>query len=350
MRSRVLSTLVAVAALVAWNAPVLAWTSKEIRDWSVECSNGLTCDMSFADWDAKGLQSVGLLRKGAPNAPLELKLRFAPDAAPDKAPAATYVFAVDGKPVLTVKASELRADSNGSWFVYSDPSKVAALAAAMQVGTAMTVTASGTPDNPVLPVKLSGVKGALLYADEIQGRLERTDALVAKGDKAPPEDAIARDIVSLDDLPDVVRKDFTGEGGACSDLDVSTIGQYQGFELSVGTTRVIVVPCGMGGAYNQPYALYVAYDVIVERISFPYMDNGTPTTMSTAYNVDFDPVKREMTSFFKGRGIGDCGQFYKWRMDADAISLRFVEERAKDDCDEKEGGPETFPLIWKAEP
>ena len=49
-----------------------AWISKQVRDWTVECSNGLTCKMSYSDWNAKGLQSVGFERKGGPNAAVEL--------------------------------------------------------------------------------------------------------------------------------------------------------------------------------------------------------------------------------------------------------------------------------------
>lgn len=59
-----------------------AWVSKDIRDWRVECTNGLTCEMGFTDWEAKGVQSVGFQRGGAPNAPVRLKLRVAPDFRP----------------------------------------------------------------------------------------------------------------------------------------------------------------------------------------------------------------------------------------------------------------------------
>ena len=327
-----------------------AWVSKDIRDWRVECTNGLTCEMGFTDWEAKGVQSVGFQRGGAPNAPVRLKLRVAPDLSPGSRPEAAYRFLVDGKEVLVLNAGDLQPDEYGSSFLHADQAKVLALMDAMETGSAMEIAVDGGKDTRTSPVKLSGVKAAMLYIDEVQDRLGRTDALEARGDRTPPADAMARDIGSLDDLPEIVRKDFTDSGGACADMEPGTIGRFDGFDIASDDVRLIVVPCGVGGAYNQPYAIYVGYDVIVERISFPLMVDGRPTTTSTAYNIGFDPKTKEMTSFFKGRGIGDCGQFYKWRFNDGQFRLELLEERAKDECDEKEGGPETFPIVWRAKP
>jgi len=137
------------------------------------------------------------------------------------------------------------------------------------------------------------------------------------------------------------------KAGACSGLD-ENISYYNGFDIMVGDTRLIVVPCGIGGAYNFPYALYVGYDVIVERLSFPDIREDKPSTVSTAYNIDFDPKTKIFTSFMRGRGIGDCGLWYKWKLaDAGAPALVLLEVRRKDDCDENDmGGPQNFPLIW----
>ncbi|MBX9458597.1 MAG: DUF1176 domain-containing protein [Rhizobium sp.] len=223
-----------------------------------------------------------------------------------------------------------------------------ALLDAMEAGRSAEVIAIGAAGRHVLPVKLSGVKAAMLHVDEVQGRLGRTDALEAKGEVEPPAGVPARDILALEDMPEIVRKDFTDSGGACSDIEPDTIGQFQGFDVSVGTMRLIGVPCGSGGAYNQPYALYAAYDVIVERISFPYIDRGAPTTMNTAMNVDLNPIARSLTAFFRGRGIGDCGEYIRWRLDDAGNRLKLAEIRMKGECDEKGSDPTAFPLVWKA--
>lgn len=326
-----------------------AWIGRDIRDWSVDCTNGLTCNMSFSDWNAKGVQSVGFVRRVAAEAPIALKLRAGEGFSPDDAGDAIYSFVVDGKEVLRLAAKDLKAEDRGNAFLLSDDARGPALLSAMEAGTVMEVKVTTPGRTATFPVKLSGVKGAMLFMDEAQGRLGRSDALVDAGEKAPPKDAVAGDIETLEDMPAIVRRDFTEAGGPCGDLEPSSVGQFQGFDIMVGTTRLIGVPCGVGGAYNQPYALYVGYDVVIERLSFPLMEEGSPTTMSTAYNVDFDPVARILTSFEKGRGLGDCGTFYKWRVNENDATLSLLEERSKDDCDEEGNGdgPEKFPVVWQ---
>jgi hypothetical protein len=341
----------ATALVSGWltASAVHARVTKEVRDWTVECSNGLTCNMSFSDWAAKGVQYVGFQRKGEPNAPVELRLRMAPDFSPDVDPAITFQFRVDGKELLTLAAKDLTPGEHGETSFHADQARVLALMEAMEAGKTAEVTVSGKAGSEMLAIKLNGVKAAMLYIDEVQGRVDRIDALEAKGDKQPTEFAVAKDILTLEDMPEIVRKDFTDSGGACSDLEPETVRQFEGFNVTVGEIELLGVPCATGGAYNQPYALYVVNEA-VERISFPSMQNGRPTTMSTAMNVDFDPVAKTMTSFFRGRGIGDCGQFFKWLINDSTNSLELLEMRSKGECDEGGNDPTQFPLVWKAGP
>jgi hypothetical protein len=347
MNSRYL--FLAAAIVSGWMpaSGLQARVAKEVRDWTVECSNGLTCKLSFSDWGAKGMQYVGFQRKGDPNAPVDLRLRTAPDFSPDADPTVTFRFSVDGKELLTLAAKDLTQEEQGDTYFYPDQAKVLALMEAMEIGKSAEATVSGKAGSHVLAIKLNGVKGAMLYADEVQGRVDRVDALEAKGDKQPPEYVVAKDILTLEDMPEIVRKDFTDSGGACSDLEPETIRQFDGFQVTVGGTELLGVPCAIGGAYNQPYALYVVNEA-VERISFPDMQDGKPTTMSTAMNVDFDPVTRTMTSFFRGRGIGDCGEFFKWQINDKTNSLELLEMRNKGECDEGGNDPTQFPIVWKA--
>lgn len=346
-------TLAAVAAL----APLLvaseagATLQKDIREWSVTCTGGLTCTMTFADWKAKDLNMISFRRTDAPDAGVELRLRPLPDFDGKGDPNGAYSFEIDGKVVLTVPASSLTSDPTDNNLIFADHAKALALLEAMKGGTTMQLRYQGALGTFNLPVKLSGVRGSMLYIDEAQGRLKRKDALEDKGDGEPPKEAAAKDILAIGDLPEVIQGDFTNDSGACSGLD-ENISYYNGFDIMAGDTRLIVVPCGTGGAYNQPYALYLGYDVIIERISFPDIREDKPSTVSTAYNIDFDPKTKIFTSFFRGRGIGDCGLWYKWKLtDAGGPALVLLEERRKDDCDENDmGGPQNFPLVWPVHP
>ena len=346
LRHFVLAATIAAAWLPGQSAQ--AWISKQVRDWNVECSNGLTCNISAWDWDAKALQYVSFQRRGAPNAALELRLRTAPEFSPDDDPTVTFRFTVDDKELLLLTTKDLVQEEHSPVYFSADHAKVSALLDALEVGKTADVTVTGKAGRDVLKLKLDGVKDAVLYLDEVQGRTGRVDALEAKGDKQPRRDTTAKDILTLEDMPAIIRKEFTESGGACSDLLPETIKHFQGFDVSIGSIRLIGVPCATGGAYNQPYALYVMNEV-VERISFPYMEEGKPTAMATAFNIDFDPVTKRITSFFRGRGIGDCGEYFVWQYDERGDRLSLLEMRNKPECDEGDNDPTKFPLVWKAE-
>ena len=347
LRHFILAATIAISWLPGQAAQ--AWVAKQVRDWQVDCSNGLTCNMSFSDWSAKGMQYVGFQRQGGPGAAVDLRLRTALEFSPDTDPSVSYRFTVDGKEILILTVKDLAQEEHTDVYILADRAKVMALLDAMETGKTADVTVLGRAGSQTLAIKPNGVKGAMLYVDEVQGRLDRVDALEAKGDKQPPRDAMAMDIRTLEDMPEIVRKEFTDSGGACSDLLPETIGQFDGFDVTIGSIRLIGVPCATGGAYNQPYALYTVNE-IVERISFPDMAEGRPTAMSTAMNIDFNPVTKTVTSFFRGRGIGDCGEYFKWQLDKMGNRLELLEIRAKGECDEGGNDPTAFPLVWPTKP
>lgn len=342
--------LCAAAGLAAllFTTQASAGIDKDIRDWSVSCSGGLTCTMRFsnANWDAKGINELAFLRTDEPNADIELQLS-PPAAFGDNGDAkAVYTFVIDGKVVLTLPVAKLKRE--GSNLSYSDDAAVRSLLAAMKAGTGMELKYTGDLGTFSLAVKLTGVAGSMLFLDDVQDRLKRTDALQDKGDLVPPKTVQAQDITAIKDLPAGIRQDFA-EGGECSGLD-DDISSFDGFEMAIGDVDLYVVPCGEGGAYNQPYAAYFEQAGKFRRADFPGHDeNGAMDNDDTAYNVDFDPKARVFTSFFKGRGMGDCGLWSKWKLAGDKKPvLKLVEERRKDDCDGSSDGPDTFPLTFPA--
>ncbi len=60
------------------------------------------------------------------------------------------------------------------------------------------------------------------------------------------------------------------------------------------------------------------------------MTEAGPAADMTIWNASLDGSR--LTAFFKGRGIGDCGQISEWRIDAEASALFLVESRVKDEC------------------
>src|SRR5438552_3417995 len=57
-----------------------AGVGKDIRDWSINCTSGLTCSISFinVNWDAKGINQLSFLRTDDPNAEVDLQISTPP--------------------------------------------------------------------------------------------------------------------------------------------------------------------------------------------------------------------------------------------------------------------------------
>ncbi len=339
--------LALTALLLAGEAQ--AYLFKEFRSWNVSCTNGLTCTASYSDWDNKNLNRLAFRRSGKPSAPVEFLLPVPPGFDQKGDPNGHFSF-VDNKVMVHVKAADLQRASLTSEFILSNPTVVDLFLGYMKAGKELKLEYRGDLGNFTLNVPLAGVSASLLFFDEAQDRLQRVDALQAKGDRPVPADFNLSDITAFEQLPETIRQDFTNDAASCASIEPSALPHLDGFDVTVGEFRMIAMPCGTGGAYNQPYAIYSGFDDTLERMSFPVVSDEGPTVMTTAYNLDYDPRARTITSFFRGRGIGDCGSWFKWKLgdgESSAPAPVLLESRRKDDCDENNmGGPEHFPLVW----
>lgn len=318
---------------------------KDIRDTAVYCSNGLKCDLSLmAKGTPRGLYSVALSRKAGPDMTIALVIR----ATSALVTTSDVVFLVDGVEALRLAVAEFDLYADNFEYTAKEPDAGRTLFGLVKDGSSLSV-AFNTDGPSTTEFSLSGVAGAGLYMDEVQGRLDAKDALVRAGSKETPLSPV-RDISAFEDLPAVLRPDFEGEDGACAFFDKNRFKFGTGFAVSLpDDVELYVLPCTDGGAYNQPYALYQISSGALSEVSLPTMTDEGPSTISGATNVDWDQPTKTLTAFDKGRGIGDCGTFDKWKLrDAPGeASFALLESRAKDECDGTgEGGPETWPLLW----
>ncbi len=112
-------------------------------------------------------------------------------------------------------------------------------------------------------------------------------------------------------------------------------------------TAIAVLPCS-DGAYNFSAAIYLIRDGSFSREHFTeYSDDQSWFSSSELMNVRFDRKKRELTTFNKDRGPGDCGSAGRWVWTQDGFRLE--EFRYQAECD---GSVETgaFPIIFTAKP
>lgn len=346
-----------VAALGA--APASASVYQQFRDWVVSCSNGLTCEAFHAEWESPSFRSV-LLRRGIePLAPVTLELVATPNLLAMAGADATVAFLIDDAEVLSVPVKDLRLEPEHQMFVYGDVSGMTRLLSSMQDGKTMKVLMRGKGGSAAYELPLSGFTASLLRVDDVQGRTGRDDALRAKGSNPPPASAPVRDITSLDQLPQSIRVDFDGANAVCRTGEAGQPTVLSGFDFRFeNDNRLIGMPCGTAGAYNQPFALYGGKGDTLKRLSIPSMLAGGPSVISTVYNVGLDIRGRELTAFFKGRGLGDCGIMQVWTLNegntdtqGPGTALTLKEQREKPECDGLgEDGTRDWPMKWPIKP
>lgn len=353
MRKGLMRNAVIGAVLFGLPGVAAAETYGSFGDWSVSCGNGMTCDLSTDDAQQALFGRIEFTRRSDADAPVDMVLSVPPEGLGD--PAAKLSAAVDGKVLADLPVSSLTAQPDDFTVALTDDATVRRLLDAMRNGKTMVLTLEGKAGKQERTVSLTGLAASLLFLDEAQGRLKRTDALVAKGDGVPPKIAPVRAIARFDDLPAALKPIFADPDAECGGFDESNLTAAGAFAIHFDTgDDLIAMPCAPGGAYNQPFVIYVGQGDDFDLLSVPVMADAGPGIDPAPYNLDLDWPKRTLSSFFKGRGIGDCGSWYVWKLpdpDREATDIVLTEQRVKGECDGNDGGGiENWPAVWPLPP
>ena len=314
--------------------PVIAEANqfKRIRDVNVSCNNALRCDL-FITNPSITLFTVGFRRAAAFEAPVALYLTLREPLA-----AGSQVrFVVDGDELLSVPDSAFSYRAAVSEYTYREAVDVRALFAAAKGGERLQVIYRTRSGQSTAPFSLSGVVAGAIFMDEVQGRVGRADALQAIATAPPPDDASEPAATGdLDVVPAGLRRYYEGEGAPCADFDGAVPDLLGGFETDLGDGMALVgLRCGAAGAYNAPFAFWLQHSEGYSQLALPTMADDGPAASVLAWNAAWDPDIRELNSFFKGRGIGDCGTVHRWSLAETGLGHGFVlaEMRVKDECD-----------------
>lgn len=304
------------------NAAPRPGTLKTFGDWSVGCDNGLSCTMASllpADGVGEGVP-LNLTRDPGPAGRFHADLgEGATDAKGRTLPTR---FTVDGRDVG------------------SDADR---LASAMANGQVLEVP-GGT-------VSLKGASAALRYIDAMQHRAGTATATVARG-TVP-----ATSVPAPPALPAVDAQRLSPHGAALPATVVAAMNRIARCDLMEGMDGtpavaelpdkrlLAVLPCS-AGAYNVIGALFVidGSRVTPADVDAPsgFEETGADpqTPVHSVVNGDFDGDA--LTSYAKGRGIGDCGssQRFAW----DGRRYRLIEQSDMGEC---RGNP-NFITTWRA--
>ncbi len=330
---------------------------KQLREWFVACDNLRACmAFGFNDSASDFRTFLRISRAGEPDAQPEIEIFFQfegvgahsrlrltfDDASLGGVPAEPLpVTVVDDETVKAKLPAALVPD----------------FLAAVRKAAKLTVEDLGTPkanegDDGKATVSMSGATASFLYMDEQQKRVGTVTALAAKG--AKPASAVP----ALPALP-VVRVAKPYEGGAplpkaapkavvsaakklrAADFDESIEPEPLAARLSASKTLWGVVT--EMPAYNYQYALYVVDNGRVRPVVF---DDPTGERDKTheATLPEFDPKTNILKTFYRGRGMGDCGGITEWGWDGE--KFRMISTTLMTEC--RGVRSEQWPVTYRA--
>ncbi|MEL7430672.1 MAG: DUF1176 domain-containing protein [Pseudomonadota bacterium] len=333
-------------ALLAFTGSVAAATNKEVRDWYVWCDVVFKCEMQTGSGDE--VYSIGFERSPQPGSEAVFFMATALKPA-----AGSMLVAVFDEGAQRIAIATDEAEVDGSTFRFPGQNRDNALMDAMMAGKSMVLEIATDEGVKQVPVSLSGVTGSALFMDEAQERIGDRDALQARGDGEPSGiKTRVTQLNSTDDLPVPIARLWRLSENGCSegrDEEEDLVRELGGIRVDMDNeTELFLLPCGLPGAYNYPQVVLL-HDTLEGRArmaTLPVIGQKGPTVMDTLYNPSWDDRLSQLSAFFKGRGLGDCGsrQVWEWPQGGDYYSnFELVEEYVKGECD---GKYEDWPQIW----
>jgi hypothetical protein len=329
---------------------------RQFRDWTAACDNLRACNAYGFDAELSGNNYLRLERAGAADS--ALRMTIVVDAQKD----VKLTLAFDEPGLAGLPAGPIAGDANGDddyrRLTISEPQAVAAALASLRKAKTLVITridpAGAPPSDPVISeISLSGLAAALLWIDDQQKRVGTVTALVGRGDKpaaAVPAVPAAPVVVAARRASGPVPKKAPAAVVAkaravCED---KTIGEPDDVSrLAANDVMYSFVCPGLSGAYNYFNALVIDTPSRPPRLAefrFP-RDYGATDHDYSPINAGFDATTQTLSTFNKGRGIGDCGSASDWVWDGQAF--RMIGSKAMPDCHGV--GESDWPTVYRAE-
>jgi len=185
---------------------------------------------------------------------------------------------------------------------------------------------------------LDGLNAALLWIDDHQHRLGSERVAGAAPVGLTP---VSRDYPA--NVPAALLRQFAGDEDCDPFETLPNAGDI--IQIRSGGNKVWFLPCS-AGAYNFLYKAFEDVNGGYQPLLWAeYSDTLGWTGTPYIVNPNYDAGTGILTSFFKGRGVGDCGSAGTWHWTGSAFKM--VEYLYKGTCDGK-GGIETFDKVFKA--
>ena len=322
-----------IAAAIAAGSQARPGEMRTFRDWVVGCDNRLACTGVALGPDGAEFPTLRIvvMRPGGGALP-----RVIVDS--NDGVAIPVAITIDDKPI----ARGGTASDDGIVFTGEDAQRLIDAIAQGKVGR---IVAGKTED----AIALNGAAAALRYMDERQQMAGTTAALVARGKDRPTASPPA--------LPIVTRVRPAGRAARPTPAQVTAMRRAADCQIEFldeaqtrpeahalgGGATLILLPCG-AGAYNFMSAVFVIdQDGTLRPATFDVATGIDPEAGGVPQLVNSGFGEGRLTSYAKGRGIGDCGigQDFVW----DGARFRLTEQNEMTEC----RGSTRLVTTWRAE-
>jgi Protein of unknown function (DUF1176) len=324
---------------------------KTFKDWAVGCDNGGTCKAVSLIPDQSGAYDswqgpITVVRTAASDEILKIRVLI------EALDIDRYRMKVDGQLVDT--GPVVKGDYPIE-IVGEDARKVV-----QAIARGNNLQVLGPNNENLTQISLAGSSAALRYVDAKQKRSGTTTALVAKGRRqfSAPETKIP--LIPVDQWDDADRTPDTAEivklaeDSSCKDERFGVV-EDQAYAMGgrAGQYRALVlISCG-SGAYNFSSTAYIGeysddnedgsrkWSFEPAKFDIPPAWGGNGRT-PLLVNASWEGRDQILSSFAKGRGLGDCGnaESYVW----DGSMFRLIEATSMTEC---RGGYEWI-TTWRA--
>lgn len=296
---------------------------KYFKNWAVACDNTLSCEAVALQPESVPGDNLSLVvSREAQSGNVAITLIGEPSKS-DR-----FRVYIDGRLAHngTVPADE--ADS----FKVSGPDAIR-LARALARGSRMVLRDGGGTE--LGEASLLGSTAALRHIDSIQNRAGTRQALASPGKKAlrpkwlPKPVITAKRFTPIKTIPDATTLVSLVEGSACAE---ERYGVTEDTAYSLGrkdgkAQALVMLSCG-SGAYNFATAAYIGTEGEGHKWSFApaRFDYGDRIktmdgSLQLLVNADWDEASLTISSFAKGRGLGDCGNSESYVWDGEMFRL-----------------------------
>lgn len=288
---------------------------KELKNWVVGCNNIRTCEaisLMPEDFSESTIITLHIKRLGTPNTPAKLYLTedsFTGNASTFN-PGTAISFKINDK-IFDLGTATVKSIDEG----ISIPEKyIMGIIEESKKATDAYLVANGTN----YKISLAGLSAALLYIDEQQQHLGTTTALIRKGTKAMTSKSPQVPTLKASIYPDQKQK-YALTAQQVESVNKILNKECEGEEHSKTYTTTdrlskntyLLMALCYQAAYNEDYLAFVVPNNS-NNVELAKFKANTASQDESLTNATFEVNKGTLTTYAKGRGIGDCGISSTW--------------------------------------